>query len=198
MSLGVSRARSRRTRGKGLSLTVVIFACAASAGCKSAGGELSPAPGAAVGSLAVTSRSFPSSRTIPVDSTCDGADKSPGLTWSAPPPNTKTFAILAEDPDAPGGTFTHWIAYNIPADMRELPEAADPVALGGAVGNNDFNRPGYSGPCPPKGELHRYYFRVFALNAAVDVKPGSTRADVDAALSGHVLARGALLGTFSH
>ncbi len=198
MSKGNGRARPRRARSDRLSVAAVVVACAASSGCKSAGGELAPAPGAAVSSLSVTSRSFPSGRAIPVDCTCDGADKSPDLTWSAPPPGTQSFAILAEDPDASGGTFTHWIAYNVPADVRDLPEAADPVALGGAVGNNDFNRPGYSGPCPPKGELHRYLFRVFALNATVDVKPASTRADVDAALSGHVLARGVLLGVFSH
>ena len=182
----------------GLWLAVTVFCCWACQGCKSGVGELSSAPGVTLSSLAVTSRSLPSSHAIPVDYTCDGADKSPQLTWSAPPPGTKTFAIFAEDPDAPGGTFTHWIAYNVPGDARELPEAADPATLGGAVGNNDFNRPGYSGPCPPKGELHRYYFRVFALNAAVDLTPGSTRAAVDEALTGHVLARGALVGTFSH
>lgn len=178
-------------------LPLAILACTTH-GCRSGGGELSPAPGVRLSSLAVTSSSIPSSQAIPVDFTCDGADRLPQLAWSAPPPETKAFAILAEDPDAPGGLFTHWIAYNIPGDVRQLPEATDPVALGGAVGNNDFNRPGYSGPCPPKGELHRYYFRVFALNATVDTKPGPMRAAVDEALSGHVLARGALVGTFSH
>ncbi|HXN33655.1 MAG TPA: YbhB/YbcL family Raf kinase inhibitor-like protein [Polyangiaceae bacterium] len=183
---------------KNLCLALVAFGCSGGHGCKSGGGQPSPVPGVALGSLAVTSRSFPPSRAIPVDYTCDGADKSPQLTWSAPPAGTQTFAILAEDPDAPGGTFTHWIAYNVRGDARELPETADPSTLGGTVGNNDFNRPGYAGPCPPKGELHRYYFHVLALNAAIDVKPGATREAVDGALSGHVLAQGVLVGTFSH
>jgi len=178
-------------------LAVLVFSSSAGQACKSGGGQPSSAPGVALGSLTVTSSSFASGGTIPVDYTCDGADKAPELTWSAPPAGTQSFAIVAEDPDAPGGTFTHWIAYNVRGDVRELPESTEPSTLGGAVGNNDFNRPGYSGPCPPKSELHRYSFHVFALNTPIDVKPGSTRAAVDEALSGHVLAHGALEVTFS-
>jgi Raf kinase inhibitor-like YbhB/YbcL family protein len=151
-----------------------------------------------MGSLTVTSRSFPSSGTIPVDNTCDGADKSPQLTWSAPPKDTHAFAILVDDPDAPGGDFTHWIAYDLRSDLLSLPEGADAADYGGFSGQNGFDRFGYAGPCPPKGEIHRYFFHVFALSEPLNVKPGSTRDVVERAMSGRVLAEGALLGTFSH
>ncbi len=151
-----------------------------------------------MGSIAVTSASFPSNGAIPVDYTCDGADKSPQLTFSAPPEGTQSFAIIADDPDAPGGTFTHWLAYDIRADVLGLPEQADPSVFGGASGTNDFHRSGYAGPCPPKMELHHYYFRVFALNARLGIVPGASRGALDSAMSGRVLAEGALVGTFSH
>jgi Raf kinase inhibitor-like YbhB/YbcL family protein len=165
--------------------------------CGAGGGTLAP-PGKTMESLAVTSRSFPSGGQIPVDFTCDGANRSPQLTWSAPPAGTVSFAIVAEDPDAPSGTFTHWIAYDIGADARSLPEAADLAAIGGAAGLNDFKRPGYGGPCPPQLEIHRYYFRVFALDAPVHAAPEPNRDAIDVALRGHVLAAGALVGQFSH
>lgn len=166
-------------------------------GCRAGSGPPAPPAGVSLGSLTVTSNSFSSNSAIPVDFTCDGTDKSPELTFSAPPEGTQSFAIIADDPDAPGGTFTHWVAYNIRGDVRAIPEGADVSSLGGAAGTNDFNRAGYAGPCPPKGEIHRYFFRVFALNAHIDVKQDSTRAAVDAAMSSHVLAEGALVGVFS-
>jgi Raf kinase inhibitor-like YbhB/YbcL family protein len=168
------------------------------AGCKSSGAQPSPAPGVTLASLTVTSKSFPSSDAIPVDYTCDGADRSPQLTWSAPPAGTKSLAIVTDDPDAPGGDFTHWLVFNLHPDVLALAEASDPAEQGGVVGLNSFNRVGYSGPCPPRMELHHYFFRVFALDAPLDAKPGSNREAVDAAMSGHVLAEGALMGTFSH
>jgi Raf kinase inhibitor-like YbhB/YbcL family protein len=151
-----------------------------------------------MGTLTVTSRAFASNGAIPVDYTCDGADKSPQLSWSAPPEGTKSFAILVDDPDAQSGTFTHWIAYDIRPDVLVLPEGDDPSALGGTSGINDFKRPGYAGPCPPKMEIHHYYFRVFALDAPLGAAAGGGRGAADAAMSGHVLAQGALVGTFSH
>lgn len=180
-------------------LLALLLLCGTScSGCRSGGGQLEPAPGVTLASLTVTSSSFPSNGAIPVDYTCDGADKSPQLTFSAPPAGTQSLAIIADDPDAPGGTFTHWIAYDLHADLRTFPEGADPTSVGGAAGTNDFNRPGYSGPCPPKRELHHYYFRVFALNGLLNLKPSPSREAVDSAMSGHVLARGALIGVFSH
>lgn len=177
---------------------LLLFCVTSCSGCRSGGSQLAPAPGVTLASLTVTSTSFPSNGAIPVDYTCDGADRSPQLTLSAPPAATQSLAIIADDPDAPGGTFTHWIAYNLHADLRTFPEGADPMSVGGAVGMNDFNRPGYSGPCPPRRELHHYYFRVFALNGLLDLKPNPTRDLLDAALNGHVLAQGALMGMFSH
>jgi Raf kinase inhibitor-like YbhB/YbcL family protein len=170
----------------------------ASSSCNAGGGEaLSPA-GTSAATLAVTSQSFASNGEIPVDYTCDGTDKSPQLTWSAAPPGTRSFAIVVEDPDSASGVFTHWIVYNIGADTRSLPEAVDPTAVGGTSGLNDFKRPGYGGPCPPKLELHHYTFRVFALNATLGEGLERDRDAFDAAISGHVLAVGALEGAFSH
>jgi len=177
------------------SARIVLVLCAA---CRSAGGGPSPPPGAAVASIAVTSTAFRSGGAIPVDSTCDGANRSPQLTFSAPPEAARSLVVVADDPDAPGGTFTHWIAYDLRPDVVTLPEAADPAAFGGASGTNDFQRPGYAGPCPPKGELHHYDFRVFVLDARLGLAPGATRAEIDAAMSRHVLAQGVLSGTFSH
>jgi Raf kinase inhibitor-like YbhB/YbcL family protein len=168
------------------------------ASCREGGGDVLSPSGRTMETLAVTSRSFSSDGEIPVDYTCDGADRSPQLTWSAPPSGTKSFAVVVEDPDAASGTFTHWIVYNIAADARVLPEAVDPSTVGGASGLNDFKRPGYGGPCPPQLEIHHYVFRVFALNAALDARPEPNREAIDSAMSGHVLAAGALVGSFSH
>jgi Raf kinase inhibitor-like YbhB/YbcL family protein len=183
---------------KSIASKLVCATMALCGGCKTAGGELSAPPGRTVESIAVTSRSFPSNGDIPVDCTCDGANRSPQLTWSAPPEGTRSFAVVVEDPDAPTGTFTHWIVYDLSAETRALPAGADPAAIGGASGLNDFKRPGYAGPCPPSLELHHYAFRVFALNAQLAVGREPNRAAIDAAMTGHVLATGAAIGTFSH
>jgi Raf kinase inhibitor-like YbhB/YbcL family protein len=180
-------------------LCAVIGLGAALAACKSGGGvDPSAPPGKTIERLAVTSKSFPSDGEIPVDYTCDGANRSPQITWSAPPEGTRSFVVVAEDPEAPSGSFTQWIAYDIGADARSLPEGADPATLGGASGLNDFKRPGYGGPCPPQLEVHHYVFRVFALNAPLTVGPEPDRDALDSAMAGHVLAAGALVGSFSH
>ena len=166
--------------------------------CRSGGGEALSPPGVTMASLTVTSRSFASNGEIPVDYTCDGANRSPQLTWSAPPPGTKSFAIVVEDPDAPSGAFTQWIVYNINADTRALPEGVDAATVGGSSGLNDFKRPGYGGPCPPQLEMHHYAFRVFALNSQLGEGPELDRDSFEAAMSGHVLAAGTLVGSFSH
>jgi len=148
--------------------------------------------------MAVTSKSLIAGGDIPVDYTCDGAEKSPQLTWSAPPPHTKSFVVIAEDSDASGGNFTHWIAYGIGPDVLALPEAVDLGAMGASQGLNDNKRPGYSGPCPPRLEIHWYAFRIFALDALLKVKPDPDRGAIDAAMDGHVLGEGAVIGSFSH
>jgi Raf kinase inhibitor-like YbhB/YbcL family protein len=181
-----------------VAVLAALATCAALGACKSGGAQPSPPPGVTLASLAVTSRSFASGGQIPVDFSCDGADRSPQLTWSAPPAGTKSLAVVVDDPDAPGGDFTHWLVYNIRPETLALAEAVDPAELGASVGINGFNRQAYSGPCPPRMELHHYFFRVFALDAPLDAKPGANREAVDAAMSGHVLAEGALVGVFSH
>jgi Raf kinase inhibitor-like YbhB/YbcL family protein len=175
-----------------------VLAATLAPGCGTVSAHPSAPPGKSVAALTVTSRSFPSDGPIPVDSTCDGADRSPELSWSAPPAGTRSLAIVVDDPDAPSGDFTHWIAFNIPSDVLSIPEGADPAALGGAVGVNSFNRPGYSGPCPPKGEMHRYLFHVLALDNSIEPRLGGDRAAVASAMSGHLLAEGALAGMFGH
>lgn len=177
---------------------IALVSCAPCFSCGGGAGQLLSPAGTAMEALTVTSRSFPSGGEIPVDCTCDGADKSPQVTWSAPPSGTLSFVVVLDDPDAASGMFTHWIAYGIDADARSLPEAVDLPAVGGASGLNDFKRPGYGGPCPPQLEIHHYYFRVYALNTRLHIASDPSRDAIDAALRGHVLAMGTLAGVFSH
>lgn len=179
-----------------VSLVVLFVAC--STACKSQSAGPSSPPGVTAASLTVTSATFTSNGQIPVDNSCDGANRSPALTWSSPPEGTKSIAILAEDPDAPGGTFTHWIAYDLPPETRSIAEGVDPSTLGGRVGQNDFQSLGYGGPCPPKREIHRYYFHIYALDVELPTPEGVNRDGFGAAMSQHVLGEGALVGTFSH
>ena len=159
-----------------------------------------PAPGQAGSPMRVTSASFSDGGIIPSQHTCDGDDVSPALQWFAPPAATKSFAVIMNDPDAPVD-FTHWIAYNIPPDVWALAEGASaPAAMprGSAEGTNGFGRFGYAGPCPPLGDAHHYIFNVYALDTRLELPPGATRKQIDAAISGHVLAQGRIIGTFQH
>jgi Raf kinase inhibitor-like YbhB/YbcL family protein len=181
-------------------LSVARLACAVGlAACQPTATPDAAAPaGVTMQRLTVTSKSFVSHGAIPVDYTCDGADKSPQLTWSAPPAGTKAFALIVDDPDAPGGDFVHWVAFNIRADATSLPEGVDVAELGGTSGTNGFKRPGYNGPCPPKMELHDYAFRVYALDAPLALSADASVDQLQSAMSGHVLGTGVLMGTFSH
>lgn len=136
---------------------------------------------------------------FPKRETCDGRDTSPQLAWSGAPPATKSFALILDDPDAPSGTFTHWIVWNIPAGAHELPAAVSKTAEspdGTRQGRNDFGKIGYGGPCPPPGKPHRYFFRVYALDHAPAVKAGAGRGDLERAMQGHILAQGELMGRY--
>ena len=147
--------------------------------------------------LTVESAAFADGDAIPVDHTCDGADASPALTWSAGPSDTVAYAVTLNDPDARG--FVHWVIYDLPADVISLPEAMPmqkTVAGLGIQGTNDFGRIGYGGPCPPGGSPHTYNFTVFALDALVDLPAGEGRDGLMAAVSGHVLAAGTLSGSY--
>jgi Raf kinase inhibitor-like YbhB/YbcL family protein len=152
--------------------------------------------------LSLTSSAFREAGAIPGQYTCDGADRSPPLAWSGVPEGTITLALLADDPDAPGGTWVHWVLYDVPATLSGLPEAVAtverPSGLAGAVqGRNDFGRLGYGGPCPPPGPAHRYVFTLVALATKVGLGPGASKQQVDRAMSGHVLATAQLVGTYA-
>jgi len=136
---------------------------------------------------------------IPRAFTCDGVDASPALSWNDPPPRTQSFVLIMDDPDAPVGTFVHWVVYDLPASTRQLPERLagnEEMQGGGRQGVNDFGRTGYGGPCPPPGKPHRYFSRLYALDCKLNLKPGVRRKDVDQALKGHVLAHGELMGLY--
>ncbi|CAN5890243.1 YbhB/YbcL family Raf kinase inhibitor-like protein [soil metagenome] len=152
------------------------------------------------GSITVTSRTFAEGTRIPVDHTCDGSDVMPELVFSSPPDATKSLLLYVEDPDAASGTFTHMIAFNLSPELRRLPSAPDLAAAGDGArfGLNDFGAPRYSGPCPPKGEGHRYRFRIVAVDTVLKLQEGATRAQIDEATDGHILGEGTLTGHFGH
>jgi len=150
-------------------------------------------------SFSLQSSSFPSGGEIPKKFTCEGVDVSPALRWGEPPAKTQSFALIADDPDAPVGTWTHWVAYDLPANLRQLPEGVDKQATipaGGTQGVNDFGKTGYGGPCPPPGKPHRYFFKLYALDAKLDLKPGAAKRQVERAMEGHVLGKAELMGTY--
>ena len=157
---------------------------------------------ATVAQFTLTSPSFRNNQPIPAKFSCEGEDASPALKWEGAPTGTKSFALIADDPDAPGGTWVHWGAYAIPATMAELPESVaktDAVAtLGGMKqGMNDFGKVGYGGPCPPRGHgVHHYHFQLFALDAELKLAPRVTRKQLDATMKGHILAQTELVGTY--
>jgi len=147
----------------------------------------------------IKSASFEHESTIPKQHTCDGANLSPALTWTEPPAGTRTYALIMDDPDAPMGTFVHWVVYNLPATARQLPEgvrAGTPLPAGSSQGVNDFPLPAYGGPCPPPGKPHRYYFKLYALDAELNLPPGARKKDVEKAMKGHVLAEAQLMGRY--
>jgi Raf kinase inhibitor-like YbhB/YbcL family protein len=147
----------------------------------------------------LTSSAFTSGGDIPVKHTCDGSNASPPLRWSDPPPNAKGFALIVDDPDAPVGTWVHWVLYRIPASVRELPVGIDPqdTAPGtGTQGVNDFGKVGYGGPCPPRGPAHRYFFKLYALDTELTLSARKTKADVLKAVEGHVLGQAELMGRY--
>ena len=149
---------------------------------------------ATLAKLSFTSEAFRDGRPIPVDYTCDGADRVPVLHWGEPPPGTRSFALVVDDPDAPSGTFRHWGVYDIPASARSL----GGTQRTGTEVSNDFGKPGYGGPCPPKGHgPHHYHFKLFALNVE-RLDPGTVAkvADVETAARRDAVAEGELIGTY--
>ncbi len=157
------------------------------------------APGAAA--LAISSPAFAQNTAIPAKYTCQGDDISPALEWPAPPGGTKSLALIVDDPDAPGGTWVHWVVYNLPPDARGLPESASQgkskqanLPQDAVQGKNSFNRTNYGGPCPPSGE-HHYRFHLYALDAAITGE-NLNKADLLKAMDGHILGEGELVGLY--
>jgi Raf kinase inhibitor-like YbhB/YbcL family protein len=149
--------------------------------------------------IKLTSPVFQHMGMIPAKFTCDGADVSPALKWSDPPSGTRSFALIMDDPDAPGRTWVHWVLYDLPAQARELPEGVpiQPKLESGALqGNNSFPKTGYGGPCPPRGPAHRYFFKFYALDAQTGLKPGATKVELEKAMKGHILAQTELVGRY--
>jgi Raf kinase inhibitor-like YbhB/YbcL family protein len=147
----------------------------------------------------LTSSAIHANEQIPTRFSCDGAHISPPLAWSGAPVNTATFALIVDDPDAPGGTFTHWVLFNLPRDVDHLDEniPSEPELDNGAVqGRNDFGRSGYGAPCPPRGETHRYRFTLNALNAPLPLPAGATRQQVLQAMQPHVLDQVQIVSTY--
>ncbi len=143
--------------------------------------------------MKITSSAFQEDANIPSKFTCDGADTSPPLQIADIPSEAKSLALIVDDPDAPGGLFTHWTVWNIPRQTSAVEEGSAPK---GVQGTNDFGKSGYGGPCPPSG-THRYYFKVFALDRELDLPFGAKRGQLDAAMKGHVIAQGELMGRYS-
>ena len=154
--------------------------------------------------ITIWSDSFNAGDRIPKKYTCDGADMSPPLSWIGIPGGTRSIAIIMEDPDAPMGIFTHWVIYNIPNNIRRLPEGLPkvptllPVLFGGGAdqGINSFGYTGYGGPCPPPGKPHRYIFQIYALNMMLQLGGGEHKKVVEEAISGHIISMGELIGIY--
>lgn len=145
------------------------------------------------------SPAFAPGATIPRQHTCDGADQSPPLRWSDLPAGTHALALIVEDPDAPRGTFVHWVLYNLPPDPPELAAGVSHQAIlpnGARQGRNDFRRVGYGGPCPPRGPAHRYIFHAYALDGPIDLTPGASASELRQAMQGHVLGEAELVGMY--
>lgn len=148
--------------------------------------------------MQLISSAFKNGEPVPTRYTCDGMDVSVPLSWTDPPVGTESFALIMDDPDAPMGTWVHWVLYNIPAGTRELPEGVKPdatLADGSRHGQNSWKRLGYGGPCPPRG-THRYFFKLYALDTVLDLAPGATKETLLKAMAGHILAQVELMGTY--
>jgi Raf kinase inhibitor-like YbhB/YbcL family protein len=149
--------------------------------------------------IIITSTAFTEGSMIPQTYTCDGEDISPPLAWSGVPDGTKSLALICDDPDAPMGTWVHWVLFNIPAHIMELPANIPPEKIiqnGAKHGINDFRKFGYGGPCPPGG-THRYFFKLYALDIEINGEAGITKAQLLKTMEGHILAEGQLMGKYS-
>ncbi len=149
--------------------------------------------------MQLTSTAFSEGGAIPAKFTCDDRNVSPVLSWSGVPTGAKSLVLIADDPDAPGGTWVHWVLYDLPAATSELAEdtaKSQYLPSGAKQGLNDFKRLGYGGPCPPPGKPHRYFFKLYALDTLLELKPGATKNEVERAMQKHILGQGQLMGIY--
>ena len=171
------------------------------AGCFAVGAACGAAPhGGATMTLVLKSPDFAAGAGIPKQFACDGTDISPALTWTDPPVATQSFALIADDPDAPVGTWVHWVLFDLPANARALSQNVpkkEQLADGSRQGTNDFRKIGYGGPCPPPGKPHRYFFKLYALDKKLNLQSGATKKDVERAMQGHILAQGEWMGRYA-
>lgn len=177
---------------------LLIAAAAAGAALAAPAGKEPRAP-----AMKLTSSAFKPRAMIPEKYTCDGPDVSPPLAWAGAPKDAKSFALIVDDPDAPAGTWVHWVIYDIPGATAALPEGLEKSATlasgakqGAAWGVDKFDRVGYSGPCPPPGKPHRYFFKLYALSAALGLPPKATKDQVLAAMDAKILAQAELVGMY--
>jgi Raf kinase inhibitor-like YbhB/YbcL family protein len=183
-----------------LLLLLVTGAALVMGGCKpgSSPTAVSEKEGQAM-AFELTSSAFAQGETIPVKYTCDGDDLSPPLEWHDPPEGTQSFALVNDDPDAPVGTWDHWILFNLPGEAGSLPEGVPSDAElpdGSRQGQNSWRRPGYGGPCPPSG-THRYFFKLYALDTTLDLVSGVNKKQLLQAMEGHILGEAELIGVYS-
>jgi len=149
--------------------------------------------------IELTSSAFQNGGAIPVRYTCEGENLSPPLAWSALPNGATSVALICDDPDAPAGTWVHWVLYNLPATATELREKVAPAAAlpnGARQGTNSFQKIGYGGPCPPPGKAHRYFFKLYALDSELGLKSAPTKEELVQAMEHHILGEGQLMGTY--
>lgn len=174
-------------------LSLVVFMILIN--CSKEGNSKDPG-GVTMTALKVTSTAFKEGEMIPRKYTCDDRDVSPQLGWSGVPAGATSIAIICDDPDAPAGTWVHWVVFNIPAAVKVLAEGVSSLPAGARLGINDFRKKNYGGPCPPGG-THRYYFKVYALDTMLNLKEGSTKGELLKAMEGHILAQGQVMGKYS-
>jgi len=191
MGLAIGVLSSENLMKKSMVITVALFVAACIFSGKVSGKE-------AMEKIDVRSSAFSEGERIPSDFTCEGADMSPPIEWSGVPARAQSIAILVDDPDAPAGDWVHWLAYDLPPSLTRLPAGIPDggrLPSGGSQGRSDFGSLGYGGPCPPSG-THRYFFKIYALDEVLHLKPGVTKKGLLKAMEGHVLAEGRLTGTY--
>ena len=181
-----------------MKLFILVFSLAVIAGCI-AGEKKGNTEEVIMQNISISSEAFRNGDAIPAEYTCDGKDISPALSWSGTPAGTKSIALIMDDPDATRGTFVHWVLFNIPAETNKLPAGIPgnrSLSDGSRHGTTDYGRTEYGGPCPPPGKPHRYYFKIYALDAKLDLPAGATKANLERAMEGHILSKGELMGKY--